>query len=55
MIIDILNSVDIVEIINCGGASSDVFDGFSCYNMQFNPYVDFVNDVVANGNLYIKK
>ena len=37
IIIDTLTSVDIVEIVECGGIL-EVFEGFFCHNLEYNPY-----------------
>ena len=52
IIIDTLNSFDIVEIVKCGGVVLEVYEGFFCYNMQNNPYMDSVNDMVAKQDPY---
>ena len=46
------NSVDIVENIHFGGVILEVYHGFICHNMQYNPYVDFVNDLVGKRDLF---
>ena len=35
--IDTLNSVDIVDLVKCGGVVLGVSEGFSCYSMQNSP------------------
>ena len=55
IIIDTLNLVDIVEIVKCGSVDIEVYEGFFCYNMQFNPYVVFVNDMIAQRDLFKKQ
>ena len=45
IIIDTLTSVDIVEIVKCGGVILDVYEGFFCHNLEFNPYTEFVTDM----------
>ena len=45
IIIDILTSVDIVEIVKCGGVILEVFEGFFCHNLEYNPYTEFVTDM----------
>ena len=42
---DTLTSVDIVEIVKCGGNILGVCDGFFCHNLVYNPYIDFVSDM----------
>ena len=46
-IIDTLNSNDIYELAKNGG-----FEGFFCHDVQYNPFTDFVNDMVAKRDLY---
>ena len=41
VIIDTLTSVDIVEIVKFGGIILEVYEGFLCYNLEFNPYTEF--------------
>ena len=45
IIIDTLTSVDIVEIVKCGGIILAVFEGFFCHNIDYNPYTEFVIDL----------
>ena len=45
IIVDTLASVDIVEIVKCGGVILEVYEGFFCYNLNFNPYTEFVTDM----------
>ena len=52
IVTDALNSVDIVEIVKARGVASEVYERFLCSNLQFIPYVDFVNDNVAKRELY---
>ena len=40
--IDNLTSVDIVEIVKCGGFILGVSEGFFCHNLEYNPYTEFV-------------
>ena len=44
-IIDALTSVDVVEIVNCGGNILEVFEGFFCHNVEYNPHTEFVTDM----------
>ena len=52
IIVDTLTSVDIVEIVKCGGLIFEVFDGFFCHNLVYNPYTKFVTDMFENRNLW---
>ena len=42
VIIDTLTSVDIVEIVKCGGVILEVFEGFLCHNLEYKRYTEFV-------------
>ena len=37
IIIDTMTSVDIVEIVKCGGVILEVYEGFFCHNLNYNP------------------
>ena len=52
IIIDTLTSVDIVEIVKCGGVILEVFEGFFCHNLEFNPYTDFVTDMFHKRDMF---
>ena len=45
IIIDTLTSVDIVEIVKYGGVIIEVYEGFFCHNLEYNPYTEFVTDM----------
>ena len=45
VIVDTLTSVDIVEVIKCGGDVLEVFEGFFCQKLEYNPHREFVTDV----------
>ena len=45
IIIDTLTSVDIVEIVKCGGDILEVFAGLFCRNLEYNPYTEVVTDM----------
>ena len=45
IIIDTLTSVDIVEIVKCGGAILEIYKGFLSYNLEYNPYTELVTDM----------
>ena len=53
IIIDTLTSVDIVEIVKCGGVILEVFEGFFCLNLNFNPYTEFVTDMFEKRDLFM--
>ena len=52
IIIDTLTSVDIVEIVKYGGEILEVYEGFFCYNLEFNPYTEFVTDMFQKRDLF---
>ena len=52
IIIDTLTSVDIVEIVKCGGVILEVFEGFFRHNLNFNPYTEFVTDMFEKRDLF---
>ena len=35
VIIGTLNSVDVVEIVECGGNTSEIYEGFLCHILQY--------------------
>ena len=53
--IDTLTSVDIVEIVITSGDNLHVYEGFFCCNLDLNPYIDFVHDMIAKRYLYKKQ
>ena len=52
IVIDTLTSIDIVEIVKCGGVILEVFEGFFCYNLEYNPYTEFVTDMFEKRDLF---
>ena len=50
--LDTLTSDDVVQIIKCGGVISEVFEGFFCQNLEYNPYKKLVTDVFGKRNLF---
>ena len=44
-IVDTLTSVDNIEIVKCCGEILEVFGGFFCHNLEYNPYTEFVTDM----------
>ena len=52
IIIDTLTSVDIVEIVKCHGVILEVFEGFFCHNLEYNPYTEFVTDMFEKRDLF---
>ena len=45
IIIDTLTSIDIIEKVKYGGIILEVFERFFCYNLEYNPYTEFVIDM----------
>ena len=52
IIVDTLSSVDIVEIVKCGGVILDIYEGFFCHNLEFNPYTEFVTDMFQKRDMF---
>ena len=52
IIIDTLTSIDIVEIVKYGGVILEVYEGFFCHNLEFNPYTEFVTDMFEKRDLF---
>ena len=52
IIIDTLTSVDIFEIVKCGGVILEVYEGFFCHNLNFNPYTEFVTDMFEKRDMF---
>ena len=55
IIIDTLTSVDIFEINKCGGVILEIYEGFFCHNLNFNPYTEFVTDMFEKRDLFKSK
>ena len=52
VIVDTLTSVDFVEIVKSGGVILEVYEGFFCHNLDYNPYTDFVTDMFGKRDLF---
>ena len=52
IIIDILTSVDIVEIFKYDGVILDIYEGFFSHNLEFNPYTEFVTDMFQKRDMF---
>ena len=48
-IIDTLTSFDFFQKFLSGGEVLDVYEGFVCQNLDFNPYTGFVRKMTAKG------
>ena len=49
---DISTSVDIVEIVKCGGVILEVYECFFCHNLEYNPYTDFGTGMFEKRDLF---
>ena len=45
IIIDTSISVDIDEMVNCKGVILEVYKGFFCHILEYNPFREFVTDM----------
>ena len=45
IIIDTLTTIDIVEIVKCGGNFLELYEAFLNHNLGYNPYTEFVTDI----------
>ena len=52
IIVDTLTSVDFVETVKNGGIILEVFEGFFCHNVEYNPYIEFVTDLFEKRDLF---
>ena len=52
IIIDTLTSIDIVEIVKYGVIILEVYEGFFCHNLEFNPHTEFVTDMFEKRDLF---
>ena len=50
--INVLTSVDIVELCKCGAIILEVYEGFFCQNLKFNPYTGFVTNMFEKRGLF---
>ena len=53
-ITQLLTSVDI-EIVRIGGVISEFIEGFVCDNLDFNPFTEYVHDLIEKRNEYKKR
>ena len=44
--------MDIVEIVKCGGDILEIYEGFFCQNLEYNPYTEFGSDMFEKGDLF---
>ena len=52
IIMDSLTSVDMAAIIKCGGSILEVFEGFFCHNLDYNPYTEIVTDMFGKRDFF---
>ena len=52
VVVDTLTSVDIVEIVKYGGIILEIYEGFFCHNLEFNPYTEFVTDMFEKRDMF---
>ena len=52
---DTLKSVDIVEIVKSGVVILEVYEGFFCHNLDYNPDTEFVTDIFDRRDLFESK
>ena len=52
IIIDTLTSVDIFEVVKCGGVILKVYEGSFCHNLEYNPYTEFVTNMFDKRGLF---
>ena len=52
IITDTLTSVDIVEIVKYGGIILEIYEGFFCHNLEYNPYTEFVTHMFEKRDLF---
>ena len=45
-----LTFVDFVELVRCKGENLDLYEGFFCQTLDFNPYTDFVHEMFVERN-----
>ena len=50
--IDNLTRVDIVEIVKCADVVLEVYEGFFCQNLEYNPYTEFVTNMFEKIDLF---
>ena len=52
IIIATLTSVDIVETVKYGGNFLEVFEGFFCHTLEYNPYTENLIDIFEKRDLF---
>ena len=51
-VVDNLTSVDIVEIVKCGGVILEVYEGFFCRNLEYILYTGFITAMFKKRDLF---
>ena len=52
IIIDTWKSIDIVEMVKCGGIILEVIDRFFCNNLEYKPHTEFTNEMFEKRDLF---
>ena len=52
IILDTLTSVDIGELVKCACVTLEVYEGFFCQNLVYNPYTEFVTYMFEKSDLF---
>ena len=52
IIVDTLSNVDIIEIVKGGGNFLEVFEGFFCHKLEYNPYTVYAGDMFERRDLF---
>ena len=52
IVIDLLTSIDILEIIKWGGVILEVYEGFFCHNLECIPFTEFVTDMFEKRDFF---
>ena len=50
-----LTSVNIEEVVRTGGFIKEIFEGFICGNLDFNPFKEYTSDMTVKRNEYKKR
>ena len=53
IILDTLTSVDIVEIVKCGGIILEFYERFFCHDQKNNTFTEFVTDIFEKKEIYL--
>ena len=50
-----LTSVDIEQVVRIGGIIKEFYEGFTCDNLDYNPFKEYVLDMTTKRNEYKKQ